>query len=298
MTPQCLAVLPRSFLYVPADQPKLFDKAVNGPADALIFDLEDAVPPARKDQARAALGEWLSRENAYKPHRARAPQRPQYWVRISAEDTAADLRSVVTVELAGVFLAKCTPANLRSTSELLDELELARHLTPESIPIIGLIEGADALLQLEKMATHRRLLTFAVGEVDLMADLRMARGPLSEPALDALRIRIVLGCAAATLLPPVAPTSTAIRALDDFVESSRKLQALGFRSRTAIHPSQLSVIHDVFTPSAGEVEAARDVMERFRQAGGGVAVDQRGRMIDAAVVRSAEETLQRAITNR
>ncbi|WP_104190560.1 CoA ester lyase [Cryobacterium sp. Y82] len=276
------AVLPRSFLYVPADRPELFAKACNGPADALIFDLEDAVPLGRKDEARRALRDWLA---------ANPTSRQQIWVRINQASIMADLQAVVSPGLTGIMQAKCSPAVLLEATAALTDLERSRGLEP--IGIIGLVEDARSLQALDSMATNPRLVTFAIGEVDLMADLRMARTLAAEPALDSIRARFVIACAAAGLRPPLAPTSTAIRELDAFEQSSQKMLNLGFRSRTAIHPAQLAVIHAVFSPSLAELAAARDVIDRFDLAGGGVALDVAGRMIDAAVVRGAQETLSR-----
>lgn len=286
-------VLPRSFLYVPGDSPGKIAKAAAGSADALIVDLEDAVPLARKDAARAATRKWLEQLPVQSDSRASAGSQ-QKWVRISAENIDADLDAAVRPGLSGIFLAKSSVAALTAAAKCLSGLERERRLPPASVGIIGLIEGARALQQLEYMARLERVLTFAVGEVDLMADLRMKRGDRSEPALDAIRSRVVICCAAAGLLPPVAPTSTAIRELDEFMESSQKMHDLGFRSRTAVHPSQLSVIHDVFTPGEDAVAAARDIVTRYEKSGGSVVLDGDGRMIDAAIVRGALETLNRS----
>jgi len=283
-------VLPRSFLYVPGDRPDLIEKALAGSADALILDLEDAVPIGRKEKARRGLREWFAATFV-----AGAPVvRPQIWVRISQGSIIDDLTAVVGPGLAGIMQAKCSEAALREAGASLNELERSRGLEPLSVGMIGLVEDARSLQDLESMAAVPRIVTFAIGEVDLMADLRMSRTVAAESALDSIRARVVVACAAAGLLPPLAPTSTAIRDLEAFEQSSRKMLDLGFRSRTAVHPSQLAVIHDVFTPSAVDVESARDVVERFDLAGGGVAVDAAGRMIDAAVVRGAQETLIRS----
>ena len=296
MMPSRNGALPRSFMYIPADKPELFPKAAAGTADALILDLEDAVPLARKAEARAGVRRWLTSGARAVPTAEGGGQ--QWWVRISAESIAADLEAVFTPALAGIFLAKCTVASLAETAECLSRLEVECATAPRSVGVIGLVESAAALLDLETLAVSERLLTLAIGEVDLMADLRMTRGPRSEAALDSIRARFVIACAAAGLLPPVAPTSTAIRDLAAFEESSRKMQELGFRSRTAVHPGQIAIIHRVFTPGADEVASARDIIARFRQAQGGVAVDSTGRMIDAAVVRGAEETLHRSADYR
>ena len=286
------SALPRSFLYVPGNKPELFAKAAAGPADALILDLEDAVPVDRKEEARIAVQTWLFAE---RDRRAAQPGtvRQQQWVRVNAGDFAADLQSVASTSLDGIFLAKCSMASAQEAAGLVDNLAAEGRLSPH-VGIIGLIEDAAALVDLPSITRCERLVTVAVGEVDLMADLRMTRGGPSEPALDSIRTSIVIACAAAGLSAPVAPTSTAIRDLDAFEVSARKLHDLGFRSRTAVHPSQVPVINRAFTPNTAAVAAARQVLAGFDGGGGGVTVDAGGRMIDAAVIRSAMETVSRA----
>lgn len=286
-------ILPRSFLYVPGNKPELFAKAAAGPADAVILDLEDAVPGDRKDDARRAVGAWLRAEVGHA--RPEFPTvRQQQWVRVAAENLAADLQAVAEPALDGIFLAKCSTDTLREAAEILTELEAEGRLAPRAVGIIGLIEDATALVDLTSISGGDRLATLAIGEVDLMADLRMARSAATEPALDSIRSRIVLACAAAGLSAPVAPTSTAIRDLDGFEESGRKLHDLGFRSRTAVHPTQVDVINRVFTPSPEAVAAARELLSRFDGSAEGVTVDDGGRMVDAAVIRAARETVSRA----
>lgn len=280
--------LPRSFLYVPGTRPELFAKASAGPADAVVLDLEDSVPVALKVQARAHVRSRLTED----PEIASTTQQ---WVRINAESVAEDLEAVTHPALDGVFLAKCSVRALDQASRALDDLETGRGLGPGSVGVVGLVESADALLSLAEMARNPRLRTFGIGEVDLLGDLRMSRTDRSAAAVDMLRSQIVVHCAAAGLQAPVAPTSTAFRDLEMFRVSTHRLLDLGFRSRTAIHPSQVPVIHDVLMPDAVAIAAARDVTERFAAAAGGVTTDAHGRLIDAAVVREAHETLSRCV---
>lgn len=281
------ATLPRSFLYVPGSRPELFAKAYDGPADALVLDLEDAVPPAFKDAAREAVTAWLGGLGAADR------TRPEQWVRIDPDHLEADLDAAVTEALDGVFLAKCTLASLHDTAEQLGALEAERRPGSEPVPVVGLLESAGALADLAALAAHPRLTTVGIGEADLLGELRMARSEATAAAVDAIRLQVVMACAAAGCAAPVAPTSTAFRDLDAFRTTTRHLRDLGFRSRTAVHPGQLPVIHDVLTPGADEVAGARDVLERFDAAQGGVTVDAEGRMVDAATVRTARETLAR-----
>ncbi|MCC3273298.1 CoA ester lyase [Arthrobacter zhangbolii] len=294
--PSTPAVLPRSFLYVPGNKPDLFPKAAAGAADALILDLEDAVPLDRKDEARTAVGRWLTAGAGTGAAGAspRPEPRQQQWVRLNPDSFDSDLHAVTGPALDGVFLAKCSRAVLEGAAGVLAELEIERDLPAGSIGIIGLIEDAAALAELDDIVRSRRLVTLALGEVDLLADLRMARTAGTAAALDSLRTRLVVACAAAGLSAPVAPTSTAIRDTELFERTGRHLHDLGFRSRTAIHPSQVELIHKTFTPDDAALAAARELVGRFDGQGGGVGVDSEGRLIDAAVIRSARETLGRA----
>lgn len=287
------APLPRSFLYVPAVRHDLFDKALGGPADAMLLDLEDAVPVADKQTAREHLRTWLQG----RPSGDGTHPTTQQWVRVNAESLEADLDAVVGPALDGVFVAKCDVSVLAAAGALLDRLEDAREVPTGAVGLVGLVESATALVDLAAITAMPRLRTLGVGEADLFADLRLARTERSAAAVDAIRLQVVAHCAAAGLQAPVAPTSTAFRDLDGFAETSRHLLDLGFRSRTAIHPAQVPVINEVFSPSAETVAAAEDVMARFEAAAGGVTTDASGRLIDAAVVRQARETLARRITS-
>lgn len=287
-------VLPRSFLYVPGSKPELFDKAAAGAADAVVLDLEDAVPLAGKAQARVDVRRWLEGRDADADADGAAGSGALPWVRVNADALVDDLEAVLRPGLVGLFLAKTSPAALTELTALMARLEPERGLADGSVRVVGLLEDARSLLDLPELARSPRLTTFGIGEVDLLADLRIDRTTRSAPAVEALRTQVVLHAAAAGLAAPVAPTSTDFRDLDAFAESTRLMQDLGFRSRTAVHPAQVGVVNDVLSPTPQAVDAAREVLERFTAAGGGVTVDERGRLIDAAVVRQARETLARA----
>lgn len=282
------ARLARSFLYVPGNRPELFPKAYAGPADAVVLDLEDAVPLAGKTEARAAVATWLGST-------PRSGGHPEQWVRIDPDSLSADLAAVVTPSLDGIFLAKCTTASLEETVSRLAALGGGRP----PVPVVGLVESARGLGEMPAMAAHPGLTTFGIGETDLLGDLRLARATSTLGAVDQLRLQVVVACAAAGLAAPVAPTSTAFRDLDAFAETTRHLRDLGFRSRTAIHPGQVPVIHEELTPEPAEVSRAQDVLARFEAAHGGVTTDVDGHLIDAAVVRAARETMSlRAAADR
>jgi citrate lyase subunit beta / citryl-CoA lyase len=269
-------VLPRSLLYVPGNRADLVTKAARSGADAVVVDLEDSVPSAAKAQARAVVRHWLADEYAG----------PRRWVRIDAAVEAADLAALEDHLPDGILLAGCRAAGLERL-----ESWWAREARPD-VPVVGLVEDAAGLREIAAMAQAPHLATVGIGEVDLLADLRVNRR--AGAAIDALRLQVVVDAAAAGLLAPVAPTSTDFRDLDGFRATTTALLDLGFRARTAVHPAQVPVINEVLTPGEAEVAEARDVLARFEAAGRAVTTDARGRLIDLAVVRGARETLSRA----
>ncbi len=274
---------PRSFLYVPGNRPEMFAKAEASGADAVILDLEDAVPATEVTSARAEVTSWLDRDH---------PAGPQWWVRLAPERLREDLHPILRPGLSGIVVAKVDRTALDTATTLLD------HSAAGQVGVIGLVETAAAHVGLAGIASHPRLLTLGIGEVDLLADLGVTAGERTQHVIDGLRLEVVRQCAAAGLRPPVAPTSIDFRDLAAFRSSCELLRDLGFGARTAIHPNQLAVIHDVLTPTPDQVAAARDVLDRLERSEGSVALDAHGHLIDPAVARRARAILDRANVGR
>lgn len=280
----------RSYLYVPGDQRDRLGKATSRGADALIVDLEDAVAVDRKAAARRTVAEWLS---------GQGERRCQIWVRVDAENLADDLDAVVGPNVDGIVLPKAEPPLARTLDGLLTDLERRRGLA-RPLAVIGLVETARGVLAAADLAAAPRVCRLGIGEVDLAAELRMRPGP-DRYELTSVRTQIVLASAAAGIGAPVAPTSTDFRDLASLRASTEALLRLGFRGRTAIHPAQIPVINDVFTPTPEEIERARRLVaayEAAQGAGAGAFVGEDGRMVDLAVVRSAREVLDLAGTRQ
>lgn len=282
--------IPRSYLYVPGDAPEKLAKALTRGADAVIVDLEDAVPPAAKDSARDAVRGWLAGQPAA------GPGRPQLWVRLNPGTLGhEDARAVVGAALTGVMAAKTeSAAELDALDGVLTAAESAAGLPAGAIRLVPLLESGSAVLRAGEIAAVPRVERLQLGEADLTADLGITVGP-DERELDHLRGQIVLVSAAARIAPPVAPVSTNFRDLESLRSSTRALARCGFLGRACIHPAQVQVVNEVFTPTAEEVDAARDLIARFDEAvaaGRGVVVSAAGRMIDEAVVRQARRVLQ------
>ena len=270
----------RSHLYVPGDRADVLAKALDRGADALIVDLEDAVPMAGKDAARDTVVGWLATV---------PPGSAEIWVRVNAGGLGlVDVGALASsARLTGFCLAKTeTAADVEAVSDLLDELGSDAALAP-------LVESAAALLRAESIAAAPRVRRLQVGEADLRADTGILPGP-EERELLWVRSWVVLVSAAAGLEPPVGPVSTDFRDLDALTESTEALRRMGYRGRACIHPAQVEVVNAVFTPSAEELDTARRVVSSYEAAlaeGSGIVLGDDGRMIDEAVVRQARRLL-------
>jgi len=266
-------MIPRSYLYAPGDEPEKLEKAVARGADAVIADLEDAVPLDRKDAARETVCAFL---------RARDAKGPQVWVRVNGGALLEeDVLAVAKTGPDGISLPKASLQDLARLDVLLADAD---------IPVSALIETAAGVLDARAIASSPRVTRLQIGEADLTGELHIEPSG-DERELMPLRMPIILASSATGLAPPVGPVSTDFRDLDALRASTRALKALGFGARAAIHPAQVPVINEVFTPSDEEVARARRLLELFEAAGGGVCVDDDGRMVDEAVVRGARYTL-------
>lgn len=267
----------RSHLYVPADATDKLDKALARGADALILDLEDGVAPAAKDAARANAVRWLERLG---------PTGVEVWVRVNTGALReADVRAVAPLPgLCGIWVAK---------AETVDEMaQLDRLLTSlgSTAALGALVESAVGVLAAAWLARAPRVRRLQLGEADLQADLGVTLGESGEELLWA-RSQLVLAAAAARIEPPVGAVSPDFRDLERLRESTRRMARLGFRGRACIHPAQIPVVNDVFTPAEADLARARELVRRFDAGGGGASLDGDGRMIDDAVVRSARRLL-------
>jgi citrate lyase subunit beta/citryl-CoA lyase len=267
-----VSVIARSYLYVPGDRPDRFPKALESGADAVVFDLEDAVPLATKDEARSLVAEALSTERG---------SGAEAWVRINTGSRGLDdLKVIASIcALTGVFVPKATSASL---GEALSAVGGAR--------VCALVESALGALQMAAMTGLDGVSQLALGEVDLVADLAMSPSPDGRE-LWPIRLDAVVASAAHGCSPPVGPVWVDIRDLEGLASSTEALRRAGFGARQAIHPTQVSIINKAMSPTPEDLERAAHLLELAEQAGGGACVDDDGRMIDEAVLRSARRLL-------
>ena len=282
--------LTRSALYVPGDQPDKLAKALGRGADALLVDLEDAVAVGAKDAARDAVVGWL-RDRTADPG-------CEIWVRINPGELGhADLRAVTHPVLTGVCVAKTESADeLAQVDAVLSVAEARAGMAAGSVRVCPLLESGRAVLDAARIAAGPRVARLQIGEADLRADLGVTPGD-DERELLWVRSQIVLASAAAGIEPPLGPVSTDFRDTEALRRSTYGLWRLGVRGRACIPPAQVPVVNEVFTPSAQELDDARDLVERADRAfaaGEGAFTGPDGRMIDEAVVRQARRVLDAA----
>jgi citrate lyase subunit beta / citryl-CoA lyase len=255
----------RSWLYVPGDRPDRIAKALAGPADAVIIDLEDAVAAAAKDEAR---------HNAL----AALDDGAKAFVRINAPGTPAgeaDIKALTGA--AGVRVPKCE-----------DRGELRRVADTLGVPVYPVLESALGVENALAIATaHPLVAGISLGEADLAADLRVTGGD----ALTWPRSRVVVAARAAGLPSPVQSVWTAVRDLDGLRASTEAGRRAGFFGRSVIHPAQIRVVHEVCAPDPAETAWASDLLDRLATEGSAAWIDHHGQFVDAAIVARARWVL-------
>jgi citrate lyase subunit beta/citryl-CoA lyase len=272
------ARLARSYLYVPGNRPDRIAKARDSAADAVVIDLEDAVPPQERPRAREAVAEAL-----------RKPAAQQIWVRVNpvaSGVTADDIAAAASPNLTGVRIAKVDSAA--------DVQFVAARLAAAGCDarIQCLIESAAGLERIAEVARADPMVAgVALGEADLAADL----GVETDEGLQYARGRCVVAARAAGLAPPVQSVFIDLVDEDGLRRSTKAGRALGFLGRSAIHPRQVAVINEVFTPGEARIRAARDLIDALERAsaeGRAAFVLEGGRFVDPGVVESARRTLE------
>ncbi len=250
----------RSYLFVPGNRPERFDKALATGADAVIVDLEDAVPPDQKDAARATVAGWL--------HAARPVV-----LRINAADTRwfrDDLALCRRPGVAAVMLAK---------AERVDELAALGS----AVPIMPLIESAAGFDNLRAIGAAPGVQRLAFGAIDFQLDMAM-RATFDD--LLFFRSQLVLASRLANLQAPIDSPSTAIDALDEVDGEAQRARRLGFGAKLCIHPKQIACVNAAFSPSDAEIAWAQRVLQANVEAAG-AAFALEGKMVDKPVLLRA-----------
>lgn len=274
----------RSWLFAPGDSERKIAKAIAGPADIVLLDLEDSVAPERKATARQLVAAELG---------ARAVEaRARLWVRINplaTPDCLADLVAVMPQRPGGVLLPKAEgAADITRLHQYLSALEAASGLAEGSTAIAALVtETAAAMFRTGEYAGNypgrERLVALTWGAEDLSAALgaQSQRGENGEYAhtYEMARSLCLIGAAAAGL-PAIETVQPEFRDAQALERRARAVRAAGFAGMLAIHPAQVEPINAAFTPSPEELAHARAVVEAFAAQPGAGVVALDGAMLD------------------
>lgn len=260
----------RSLLFVPANRSDRFTKALSSGADAVVIDLEDAVPPDEKAHARSAVASWLSADR-------------KVYIRVNGADTPwfrDDLTLARMPGVAGVMLPK---------AERIDEV-FTVACVGAGTAVLPMIESAAGLNNVQTIARAQGVQRLVFGSIDFQLDTGI-RGDDME--LLPHRSQIVLASRLAGLGAPIDGVNTAIDDPTSLRNDAVRSRRLGFGGKLCIHPKQVDIVNTCFGPSEEELAWARHVLEASARSGGAaVAVD--GRMVDRPIMMKAQAIIQEA----
>ena len=280
----------RSLLFVPGNQPRMLERASGLKPDAFIPDMEDSVPADEKANAREVTASFLERLAANG-----TPVIP----RVNSLDTGLlddDLAAVVGQHVFGVSVGKIyTPEDIATISGKLETLERKIGIEVGSVRLVPWIETAIAIVKLyEICVASPRIVGVAFGAEDFTNDMGIERTE-SESETYFARNSIAVAARAADVLALDTPYFS-FRDPDGLRENALTAKQYGFKGKFAIHPAQIEIINQTFSPSDAEIEHAQRVVEAFEEAErrgrGSTSLD--GKVVDVPVVKRAQAVLELA----
>ncbi len=277
----------RTMLFVPGNREKWLERARTVPADALILDLEDSVPPAEKENARKMVAAWIN---------GLATGDRQVWVRVNALTTPyaeEDIRVVVTRDLSGILLPKSESASdVIRLGELLARAEKAAGLGEGTVGVLPLVETPKGIINAYEIASASpRVRGITFGAEDYALEMGVNR---TKEGAEIQYPRMALGvaCRAAGVLA-IDCVYTDVRDIEGLVRETKMAAQLGFQGKLVIHPDQVEPVNRVFVPSDEELARAKRVVAAFEAAvaegKASTAVD--GKMVDSPVAARARNVL-------
>lgn len=278
----------RSLLFAPGDSPRKLEKAGTSGADLVLCDLEDSVAPSNKQTARETVTTHLRSSDRAQPQ----------WVRINPLDTdyaLADLAAIVPARPDGIMLPKATRAEVDRLHHYLTALEASAGLPLGAIGVIVVAtETAQAVFGLGDYAGAPRLAALTWGAEDSATalgatDNRDESGEYDFPYQ--LFRSLCLAGAAAAGVTPIETIHGDFRDLDGLKAVATKARRAGFRGMMAIHPAQVPVINEAFSPSPAEIERAERIVAAFEANPGAGTIGLDGEMLDMPHLKRAQAVL-------
>ena len=280
----------RSLIFVPGNRANMLERALAFPADIIMVDLEDSVPPAEKAAARQLAVEWI-------PQLHQAGRRVM--ARVNALDTGLtgeELAALISPQLYGVSVGKTnSAADLRQIEGLITPWEHAAGLDYGQVKLIPWIESARAVVKVNEIAAMLfRTVALAFGAEDYTNDMGI---PRTEDGAEVYLPRATIAIAArAAGIAALDGPYVAFRNPEGLARDAARARQLGYTGKFAIHPAQIDTINAAFSPTPEEIAYARRVVAAWQEAEaagrGSLALD--GKMVDVPVVKRAQNLLARA----
>ena len=282
----------RSWLFAPGDSERKMTKASDSAADIVLLDLEDSVSPENKPAARTAVADFLkTREDKHR-----------IWVRVNplrSGEIEADLDAIMGAAPGGLFLPKAEgKADVQALDAMLTIREADHGILNRSTHVAALVtETPKAMFHCGDYEGAPRLVAMSWGAEDLSSALgaRVQHRPDGSymPMYEMARNLCLLGAVAAGCAP-IETVMPEFRDLDKLLERALMVRGQGYRGMLAIHPAQVDVINEAFTPSAEEIAHARAIVQAFADNPGAGTVGLEGQMLDRPHLALAERLLAEA----
>ena len=285
----------RSWLFAPGDSERKVAKAAASAADIAILDLEDAVLPQAKPQARATVSAFLKEQPA---------DRARLWVRINplqTSDALQDLAAIVPGRPGGIVLPKAEgPADVERLNHYLSALEVATGIERGATPVMALVtETAAGMFTTGSYGGAPRLVAMSWGAEDLADAVGASENRQPDGSYgftyELARSLCLLGAAAAAVTP-IETIHGNFKDEQGLRARAQQVRRAGYRGMLAIHPCQVDIINEAFTPSAEEIAQARELVSLFAANPGVGAIDHRGAMVDRPHLARALSLLKLAET--
>ena len=276
----------RSLLFIPGNNPGMVQNCEVFDSDAVIIDLEDAVSITEKDSARNLVSSFL---NAFTPN-------VEVVIRINGMDTPfyeEDLEKIVTDKIDAIMLPKARIEDVKNLDVILSKYEEERKLS-KKIKIIPIIELCISLIEVDVIASLKRVDGILLGAEDLSKDLEVVRSKEGEE-IQYARCRIANACKAYKI-DAIDTPFTDTNDKEGLYKDANHSKRLGMNAKSAIHPNQIEVINEVYLPTEKEIIWAQRVMkakeEAFAKGLGVLSLD--GKMVDKPVIENAEKVILKA----
>lgn len=280
----------RSLMFVPAHNKKLLESSVKTDADVLLLDLEDSVQPRQnKSVARENIVNYL-KEGFFKNH--------QVFPRVNDRESGELLSDVTQLALPGIdgfmYPKAKTGQDIYFFDKLLETVEYEKGYEIGTFKIIPLIETASAVLHAEEIAkASERVIGIAFGNEDYLTDIQGKNDAEASPLFTARSI-IAMAAHSASVVP-IDTVHIKVHDLDDLEFNLKIARKLGFQGMLVLHPKELSLVHQYYSPTQREIDEANEMVEAFKKSekeGVGVAIIH-GKFVGPPLVRSAENKIEK-----